>query len=165
MHNAPAVTYPVGRSPFAGMLLLVVCLLGAGALALWMARSRTSIVVSAFAAGCWLVATGAAFLGWWRSSSGWLSWNGEHWLWASAGDRSAPALHSPALADVQAGELAASLDAQAVLLVRWRAPGTVRWLWLERSRAPARWDDLRRAVYSRARVDALPGLAPPPANS
>jgi hypothetical protein len=30
------------------------------------------------------------------------------------------------------------------------APGRVQWRWLERSAAPARWGDLRRALYQRS---------------
>lgn len=50
-----------------------------------------------------------------------------------------------------------ALDLQGCVLLRWRAGrGAVGWLWLDRASAPARWDDLRRAVYSRAIVDAPP---------
>jgi len=98
-----------------------------------------------------LVAAGALAAWRWRAQpTGHLAWDGAGWTWEAG---AAPAT---------AGRLRVSVDLQRVLLVQWRGDGPAHWLWLERAGAPERWADLRRAVYSRARPDALP-LAQPPA--
>ena len=74
---------------------------------------------------------------WFRTTAGMLSWDGEGWSWA---ERTHTEIGAPEVA----------LDAQRILLLRWVAAKRVRWFWLERTVLPARWDDLRRAVYSRA---------------
>jgi toxin CptA len=152
MHNAPSVSYPVGRSRFAGALAFAAWLLGAAtALSWWLAvpvPSWRSVVVAAAVA----IAGALALFAWRRSPAGDLAWNGEGWTWSGAGGATS-------------GDVVPSLDLQQWLLVRFGAGGAVRWLWLERTRSPARWDDLRRAVYSRARSRALPGAKPPAATT
>jgi toxin CptA len=147
MHSAPSVSYPVGRSRWAGAMLLVAWALGACATALWCVQVQPSggralpvvaLVVASGVAGGW---------SWARHPSGTLAWDGESWSWS--GERAA------------GGTLEVVLDLQRLLLVRWRGPSSGGWLWLEKSALPARWDDLRRAVYSRARPQALPGAQPP----
>jgi len=57
-----------------------------------------------------------------------------------------------------------ALDVQfSLLLYLAEANAARRWVWLDRSDMPERWQDLRRAVYSRAGSDALPGAEPPAA--
>lgn len=143
MHGAPSVTYPVGRSRFAAALLLLAWLLGAASLALWSLRSWGPVWQVAAAAGL-LVALGAASAWcWWCAAQGELAWSGESWTWTSG-------------ACAQAGEPQVALDVQRFLLLHWRGGKGGTWLWLERACLPGRWEDLRRAVYSRARPDALP---------
>jgi hypothetical protein len=149
MHNAPAVSYPAGRSRLAGAVMLAAWLAGVAGLAMW--ASQVQAAAAAFAAvWCAAVAVGGiAWRGWLRSPVGTLTWDGESWSW-SAG------------AITQAGMPEVALDAQRLLLLRWNAPaGRTSWLWLERAGLPARWDDLRRAVYSRASPQALPGAQRP----
>ncbi|MGK6309319.1 hypothetical protein ACMGEZ_19095 [Variovorax sp. DT-64] len=51
---------------------------------------------------------------------------------------------------LQAARARVALDGQSWLLVRMAKPeGACTWVWLERSTMPARWQNLRRAVYSR----------------
>ena len=150
MHGAPSVSYPVGRSRFAGLLLLTAWLAGAAtALASWLQGQpfawRIAVVASLLAA-----AGVFAGLAWWRSASGTLAWDGDGWTW-SGSSRSYP------------GEVDVGLDLQRWLLLRFSGDGATHWSWLERSRHAERWDDLRRAVYSRARPQALPGAQPPAA--
>jgi toxin CptA len=146
MHNAPSVSYPVGRPRLAGLLAAGLWLVGASATALWLQQvdapgwrqgvAATALaVIGAWALRCWL-----------RSPSGELRWDGAGWT-------------GPAGA--AGGALVVALDLQRMLLVRWQAPASPRWLWLERSRCPQRWLDLRRAVYSRARPQALSAARPP----
>lgn len=136
MHGAPSVTYPAGRSSLAGVVMLAVWFAGAAGVALWSVQARTTF--AGIAAACVLLfASGVIALhAWWRSPQGFLAWDGAGWTWT------ADATH-------HAGEPLVALDTQRLLLVRWRAEGRARWLWLERGRQPLRWDDLRRAVYSR----------------
>jgi hypothetical protein len=50
----------------------------------------------------------------------------------------------------QAAGARVALDGQSWLLVRMTEPGgACRWVWLERRTMPERWQNLRRAVYSR----------------
>jgi hypothetical protein len=145
MHNAPAVSYPAGRSRLAGVGMFVAWLAGATGVAFW--GLQVQVASSVIAAACAAAAAvgGAAWRGWLRSPVGTLAWDGESWTW-SAGSKT------------QAGTPEVALDAQRLLLLRWSgAAGSVKWLWLERAGSPARWDDLRRAVYSRASPQALPG--------
>ncbi|MDO8279452.1 MAG: hypothetical protein Q8K31_06550 [Burkholderiaceae bacterium] len=136
MHSAPSVFYPVERSRGAAV----------GLAAVWLCAALTTLL--------WWLALGAN--GWpqvagllvlllsallaansWRSlRSGHLGWDGNEWQWAEAGK------------GLMSGGLAhPCLDLQHALLLRLRdAEGAARWIWLERSTDPTRWDDLRRAV-------------------
>ena len=146
MHNAPSVSYPVGRARFSGLLAAGLWLAAAASTLAWLHEAdapgwRHGL---AFAA---LVATGGwALVSWVRSPRGELHWDGAAWTGPFG---------------TGASGLEVALDLQRVLLVRWRAPGDAHWLWLERSRCPHRWLDLRRAVYSRATPPALPPARPP----
>lgn len=150
MHNAPSVSYPVGRSLWAAVLVFAGWLAGAAAAGWWVLASpapgwRQGLGVAAvLLAGAW------AAWEWRRMPAGELSWDGSRWAW-------------PGAAPAEPLSVEAALDLQHVLLLRWRAPGCSGWLWLERSHRPARWDELRRAVYSRANPDALQRAEPPSA--
>lgn len=143
MHNAPAVTYPVGRSSIQGLLCLVIWLLGVAVILTWAvaspgaarlaAASVLSVMVSALAATAW-----------WRTPCGELQWSTNTWQLQLDGG-------------CTAGQPLVAMDLQCSLLLRWRPDcGPAGWLWVDRASVPARWDDLRRAVYSRAIVDAPP---------
>jgi hypothetical protein len=149
MHGAPSVTYPAGRSRFAAVVLGAAWLLGCAAALLWSSHSPDPWRLAVMGAA--LLATGAAAAwDWWRRPSGTLEWDGGAWRWsAHPGDA--------------AGQLEVSLDLQHTLLVRWKAAGVSRWLWLARGDRSERWDDLRRAVYSRARPQAPLPDSPPAA--
>ena len=149
MHSAPSVTYPVGRSRWGASLLALAWLAGVTATLQWTLHHE---VASVRLAAAWLVllATGAAAAWKWRAAPrGSLAWDGAGWTWDG-------------LAAAATGSVRVSVDLQRVLLVQWRGAGQAQWLWLERASSPERWDDLRRAVYSRARPETLP-LAEPPA--
>lgn len=153
MHNAPSVSYPVGRSHFAGTVLLLVWLLAAAATGMGWAQAQAGALRWGWA-GLLLGTVGLwAARQWWRSPSGALSWDGESWSWSASGR-------------AESGVPQATLDLQRWLLLRWTgADGAIRWFWLERAHRADRWDDLRRAVYSRARPETLPGAEPPAAKS
>jgi toxin CptA len=146
MHSAPSVTYPVGRSVWAGALLLGLWLAGLAATATW----AWAVPAPGWPQG--LALTLAACLGawagwhWWCSPGGDLSWEGG--TWSRAGVE---------------GMVEVRLDLQRVMLLRWQGAGAAEWFWLERAADPARWNDVRRAVYSRANPDALQRAEPPSA--
>ena len=138
MRSAPSVSYPVGRSRLAGSLMLTVWLAGLVVTGLWCVQGdslgwRQGLAVAA------VLATGAAAArAWGLSPAGVLSWDGQHWLWTTQGVQTQVTLTVP-------------LDLQRRLLLCLHPPAArVRWVWLERRRRRERWDDLRRAVYSRA---------------
>ncbi len=147
MHSAPSVTYPVGRSRFATVAMLVMWLLGATTVFAWWLQAQAPGWRTLAAL---LVVTGSGVLVamTWRSSPvGSIAWDGERWNFSP--------LELPA-----GGAVAVALDLQQWLLLRWEAEAGVRWLWVERRARPERWDDMRRAVYSRARPQAPTAAAP-----
>ena len=152
MNSAPSVNYPVGRSRFSGALALATWLLGAAAAALWWVGVPASSWRGGVVLAVLVVAGAMAGLSWWRSAAGELGWNGEAWSWTER-------------RTTREGAVTTCLDLQQWLLLRWAGQGVSRWLWLEQSRAPARWDDLRRAVYSRARAQPLHEGKPPAAST
>ena len=92
----------------------------------------------------------AACQGWKNSPVGQLTWDGLVWRWEGPGYQAGMAEY----------KLLAALDFQNVMLLRIENQAHARlWLWAERRAFPARWLDLRRAVYSPHR--ALQGLALP----
>lgn len=149
MHNAPSVTYPVGRSLFFGRLMLAVWLLGAAMAGWWCLQAAAMgwrqglVLLSVPAAGL------AAWSSWRAMAPGELRWDGQVWLW-NPGDQAEPArLHAP-------------IDLQGHLLLCLHLDtGRTRWCWAERSSLPERWGDLRRAVYSPAGTQAASDNAQP----
>ena len=149
MHSAPSVSYPVGRSAFAGRLLAGLGLLGLLAAAAWTLQSGFGWrQLAAFLA---VLASGTlAGDGWRRSARGVLSWDGAAWGWEQ-GDGRRP------------GRPELALDLQSRLLLRWRPEeGRALWFWLEQASDASHWDALRRAVYSRASAP-VPAAGKPPA--
>ncbi|MDE2606802.1 MAG: hypothetical protein KGL68_12865 [Burkholderiales bacterium] len=149
MHSAPSVNYPVGRSPFAARAAALLVLAGLAVSLAWSLQAplgwRQGLAFAAVGASA-----GLALRGWLRTARGLLRWDGLAWAWEEGG-RSVP------------GAPEVALDFQSRLLVRWRPQtGPNRWLWLERVSDPARWEALRRAVYSRASAQG-PSAGPPPA--
>jgi toxin CptA len=147
MHSAPSVSYPVGRSRLGATLMLGAWVLGAGAAAWWWAQVQPATWRAMAAAGLLLASGVAAGWSWACTPRSTLAWDGDSWSWSGQQDAS--------------GTLEVVLDLQRLLLVRWRSPAGAGWLWLERPALPARWDDLRRAVYSRAGPEAPPGAQSP----
>jgi toxin CptA len=140
MHNAPSVSYPVGRCAFARRfswgLASLTWLVWLG----WLMQQGASALVLV-AGGLGLIAGVAA----WRSyqaQGGTLTWDGQVWCW-----------HDAPLHDDTLGELQVLLDLQHTLLLRWQPSDkttsfqTVN-LWLSAESAPDFWQDLRRAVLT-----------------
>ena len=155
MHAAPSVSYPVGRSAFAGRLYALAALAGVAVAGAWCLQSPAMNWRHACALAAVLVAGALAARGWLASPVGVLHWDGDGWQWQEG-------------ASVAAGQAEIALDLQSRLLVRFRAEaGPARWLWVEREAKLADWEALRRAVYSRASapIPAFPhpGKELPPA--
>jgi toxin CptA len=150
MHTAPSVSFPVGRSRFAAGSLLMIWLAAALAIGLWWAQVQTPGWLAG--AGTLLLAgVGiSAALNWVHAPVRALVWDGSVWRCDVQGK-------------LEEGEPAVSLDLQRWLLLRWTSGQRVRWLWLEQARGVERWGDVRRAVYSRARPQALRQAKPPAA--
>ncbi|MFC5498780.1 hypothetical protein ACFPOE_14630 [Caenimonas terrae] len=146
MHNAPAVTYPVARPRFAGLLAAALWLAGVAVALLWVLAAANPGWRQALAAAVLAMAGGWVLASWLRSPQGNLRWDGTAWT---------------ATFDAGPGDVEAAMDLQRCMLVRWSSPSSSRWLWLERSRDPRHWLDLRRAVYSRPRPPARPPARPP----
>lgn len=148
MHNAPSVNYPVGRSRFAGLVLASAWAAGALAVVAWHSQVQAGVFRSVLAWSLVLLAGACAARVWLRTPAGLLAWDGQAWNW-TVGDW------------VLQAHPEVALDLQQVLLLRLGSAPSFPWLWLEKRTAPARWDDLRRAVYSRARPEGAPGAQPP----
>ncbi|MDR6885947.1 MULTISPECIES: hypothetical protein [Variovorax] len=140
MHSAPSVTYPVGRSRGATRILIATWALGAccAGLSCYLFDSagwrQLLLILSVLFSGV------AAAVGLRSDGAGVLHFDGLQW--ALTGTHRGRA--------VRAARASVALDLQSLLLVRLIQPGrAARWIWIEQRAMPARWRDLRRAVYSR----------------
>lgn len=154
MHNAPAVSFPVGRSHFQGVFLGLLVACGALAVSVWSWQVDALGWRQALAAAVWLATSMRVGWSWWQTAMGSLSWDGFAWHWAV--DRRSVVI-LPELV----------LDFQSAVLLRLRGAedrGTVAWVWLDRVSNAARWMALRRAIYSRVKLadDVLSGFASSP---
>jgi hypothetical protein len=138
MYNAPAVTYPVGRSHFQIGLTLAVGLAGGAALAAWWQMSAEHGLVHGLGWVLWL-----AFCCWavWRSlhtPAVQLTWDGQDWR-----------LQAGALSVLVTPQVI--LDVQHSLLLYLRPEtGFAVWLWPAQQSQPERWLALRRALFNPA---------------
>jgi hypothetical protein len=142
MRAAPSVAYPIGRWRWWDSALFLFWLLLAAAALAWGLQSDVTP---------WRIAgmSGAVVLaGWivWRDGrrmpgDGRLRWDGAHW-WVrmTPGDDEALLAAPPRV----------GLGASRWLLLGWReaSGGPLRWAFALEAAQPARWRDLRRAVYS-----------------
>jgi hypothetical protein len=150
MYNAPAVTYPVGRSLFQAGLILAVLLAGAAAQGAWWWLSAKHGVVHGLGWLLWLV-----FGAWavWRGvhlQQAQLAWDGRDWrLQAGA---SSPPVRPQVILDVQ----------HHLLLCLRPETGFAVWVWPAQGTQPERWLALRRALFHPASHPESTGLAASP---
>ncbi|MBP9904273.1 MAG: hypothetical protein KBF66_01855 [Rhodoferax sp.] len=149
MHSAPAVSYPMGRSRFHGLLLLLIAGSGALSLSAWVLQSDPLRWQHGVAALIWSLGVVVAGWRWYSAPTATLIWDGEAWCWV-LGARSRPV--KPEVA----------LDFQWLLLLRLSgsADRADWWVWPEHAADPLRWLALRRALFARspansAHADAL----------
>ena len=144
MHNAPSVSYPVGRCAFqrwlyVGFTVLTSAVLWAWALDQGLTLAWYEATTSAVVAGC---------LGWQAlRMRAMLTWDGQVWC-----------LHDHNTGDEDAlGVVHVALDVQTALLLRWQPASDtlnakLQWLWLGAQAAGDDWQNLRRAVYQRVNL-------------
>jgi len=136
----------LGRSHFLGCLLLACWLITAGVTLWWWLASAVADWRPLLGCAALLIAAGVMATGWRRAPVGRLQWDGQRWRWESVVYRSGTALEPPVVV----------LDVQFAILLRLdNQAGAVWWLWAEKSALPARWLDLRRAVYAKHRPATL----------
>lgn len=151
MHNAPSVMFPVGRCGLYGVLLALLGLLCAAALGLWCVLDAAPRAPWLGVAGgaLWAIWVIGARRAWRRSPVGQLKWSALEkpdldapagvWRWQSDS--------CPEGMPLQRVEM--MMDWQGAVLLRLHfADKPPRWIWAERGRNPALWNDLRRALVS-----------------
>lgn len=145
-YNAPALRFHIGPSRFLRRGVIVMAVAGGLALLGWSCEGAPpSHTMWVGAALLWLACTGVALHFVRHLPQGVLVWDGATWF-----------LEIPGQPPV-AGHLQVHMDAQARMLLSLCGEGhTVHWIWVERHVHSACWMDLRRAVYSRPRLDAGP---------
>jgi len=126
-------------------LLLGLWFAGIVSALLWCIGSQPSGWRMALSGFSVLAAGAAARAAWQRMPTGQLAWDGQFWHWQGTNDQGGLAECAlSVIVDIQHG-LLLQLENQA---------GMQAWLWLEKKIVPARWLDLRRAVYSPHRQPA-----------
>jgi hypothetical protein len=145
MYNAPAVQFPVGRSGFHGLLLLLTWLAGMVVCAAWLTRLDSAGWRLALASLTVAVVGLNASRSWWTSPQGLLHWDGQVW-------RLEAAKQVQPIGSKWVGEVDVHLDFQLFMLLSLRNKvAGVQWFWLSRSGDTRNWPALRRAVHARAR--------------
>lgn len=155
----PAVQYPFARSAVLGWVCALLWAVSAVGLVAFTRNSGLEAnsfpVVAGFAIGSWAIASLCSLAYWWRSPQGHLVWDGRRWSMRL----------DKAVVDIPVHRAPVVLfDMQTKLWVTLSGEGQrPLWLWLESSRQPERWGDLRRAVYSPAMQAAAPASPSTPA--
>lgn len=168
MHNAPSVTYPVGRCLFVCVVLSAVAsfavLLQAGAFWSWWPVGVWVAWKFVLFFGLWVFVLSWAFVFWWRLPTGWLMWDpvltsadfgatvetflqpeSGGWLWCVS-----TALKGQTVKKVQSMWLGQRWALLCVHLVQEQPPRGCIWLCVLERSAPERWLPLRRALLKHA---------------
>ncbi len=153
MYNAPSVIYPVGRCRLVAALLWLLGAVALSVLILWWIDPSSNHPWAGWTGILLWLGWGVwAAWDWRRSPRGWLEWDAHApaaslvpsdgqgaWRWRDAEQQEASRLRGVELA----------IDLQVLTLLRLQGAGRHPcWAWMEQWRAPARWNDLRRALHS-----------------
>ena len=141
MHNAPSVSYPVGRCAFQRQLYLLLLLATLAVLGAWALNQGITRV---WWAAVWLAMFGSVLGALSLRYVATLSWSGQHWCLHDQSGKKPDVL----------GEVEVILDTQKTLLLRWQPTSdklstSFVWLWLGAEPSSTRWQALRCAVYQR----------------
>lgn len=140
MHNAPAVTYPVGRCRIQRIMMFTGWLSGGLVLAYWVMIAPDALLAQLACGGVWLLAGVWAWCAYLSTPEGHWAWDGQQWTWLS-------------LAGEQMGQAHLQLDGQKWVLLAWQPLQARRqWCWADCSADPARWQDFRRALCASAQT-------------
>ena len=141
MHNAPSVSYPVGRCVFQRWLYVGFTV--STSAVLWTWALHQGLTPAWYASTAFAAAGG--FLGWETlRMRAMLTWDGQVWCLHDQNSGGEDVL----------GVVHVTLDVQTALLLRWQpASDTLnakpQWLWLGARTAGNDWQNLRCAVYQR----------------
>jgi len=149
MHNAPSVTYPVGRSRKARSIEVALLAAGALAVALFCLQVQGALWQKAALALSWGTAMAAVVLARRLPAVAQAQWEAPAWtLTGTRGE-----------AILGAAQARVHLDLQGLVLAQLSDDsGASRWLWFERAADPARWLAVRRALHAQSSDGA--GTAP-----
>ena len=141
MHNAPAVSFPVGNGRVGLAVVTAVWSMAVVVVGVWLLQDRIDRIRLAAATATTVLAVVSVALARRSVGAGMLCWDGRDWNWLR-GEM------------VTSGRLLPALDFQVLLLVRFVPhSGRAIWFWANRSAASTQWDAFRRAVVSAARLD------------
>ena len=142
-HNAPSVSYPLGRSRWQFWILLSLWLVALLVMVAWLLTSQFATLRQLFGLAAVFGVGLIALRAWYNTPVGQLAWDGQLWRWEGRGYQVGAANY----------ELIVALDFQNLMLLRIENQAHAKlWLWAERRALPSRWLDLRRAVYSPHRL-------------
>ena len=159
MHNAPSVSYPVGRCAFVGWFLVVIALSGLSVQLSWVMLEPRMGARAWWAWGLygalWVCLLGHAVWRWWRMPTGTLKWHPASppeaaltalapptgWWWTSAAYPD-----SIGLKGVQV-----TLRLNRVVVLRWRlTTGRLFWVCVQHQGDGLAWLALQRALMAHA---------------
>ena len=161
MRSAPSVNYPVGRSYWGVLPVLIIALLGLTSLAVWWAtthRNGMATWAGLTAACLWVAWLVWQLRVWLRSPVGEISWRfgskaegavpgvlQEGWYWMPAG--------RPLRDALPLKEVRVVFDFQSLMLVMVRTAEENRTLhfWIASQQSPPEWRALRSALMAHAR--------------
>jgi len=138
MYNAPAVTYPVGRSRFQAGVTLAVVLAGGVAQAVWWLQSAVHGAGHVVGAVLWLASCGWVIWYGLRTPQAQLVWDGQ--AWSLCAGMTSQLVVPTVIIDMQ----------HSLLLCLRPASGAASWVWPAQRSHPVRWLSLRRALFNPA---------------
>ncbi len=148
MHNAPAVSFPVGRSRFQKTLMLAVSLAGAFVQGVWWLQSVEHGTGHGMGLLLWLVSGAWAFGSFGHRLHQQLVWDGQDWR-----------LQSGALSTLVRPQVILDLQHSLLVCLRPVADTTV-WVWPAKRAQSERWLALRRALFNPALPESHPASFP-----